>query len=76
MGVEGFSHAHHLGDMNHITGGRNELIWLFGFMLLFPLAAYGRKSNEDGIHEEIKTTNRYARMKLDKEAAQPSKWSA
>ena len=61
--------------MNHATGGRGELVWLVGFMLVVPLLAYGRKSNEDGIQQEIKASNRYARMNLDQQSAQPSKWN-
>ena len=76
MGVEGFSHAHHFDDMNPRSGGRGELIWLFGFFgLAIPLLAYGRKANEDGIQSEIKTTNRYARMNLDRTSSQPSTWT-
>ena len=55
--------------MNHFTGGNSELTYLFGFMLVFPLLAYGRKENEDGIAKEIKSTNRFARLNLDAESA-------
>ena len=76
MGVEGFSKAKHIPEMNNFTGGRGELTYLFGFMLVFPLLAYGRKENEDGIAKEITSTNRYARLSLDAANAQPSKWTA
>ena len=76
MGVEGFSHAHHFDDMNPRTGGTGELLFLLGFFgLLIPVLAFGRKANEDGIHREIKTTNRYAKMNLDPASSQPSKWT-
>ena len=76
MGVEGFSKPKHMPEMNHFTGGNGELTYLFGFMLLFPILAYGRKENEDGIAKEIKSNNSYARLNLDAESSQPSKWTA
>ena len=69
MGVEGFSKPKHIPEMNHFTGGNSELTYLFGFMLVFPLLAYGRKENEDGIAKEITSTNRFARLNLDAESA-------
>ena len=69
MGVEGFSKPKHIPEMNHFTGGNFELTYLFGFMLVFPLLAYGRKENEDGIAKEITSTNRFARLNLDADSA-------
>ena len=40
-------------------------MWLLGFIVLVPLVAKGRKSNEKALRAEVKTTNRYAKMSLD-----------
>ena len=65
MGIEGFSKPFWMHDMNPILGGKREFIWLFGFMLVIPMLAAGRKANEDGVVSLIKTTNRYEKMHLD-----------
>ncbi len=72
MGLEGFSHGVHLHDMNPLVGGKGEFKWLFGLLLILPLMATGRTSNESGVAGVIKTTNRYARMNLDAESAKLS----
>lgn len=70
MGVEGFSHAHISQDMHPLWGTRNEWTWLLGFLILIPVLAHGRKSNEDGAASQLGTaTNRYAKMNLDAESA-------
>ena len=75
MGIEGFSHGTNLKDMNAITGNKNEFIWLFGILLILPFLASGRKSNEDSISSQIKTTNKYSKLALDGESSQFSKWT-
>ena len=65
IGTEGFSKAPILPEMNPILGNKREYLWLVAFLGLVPLLASGRKSNEDGLRSEVKTTNRYARMSLD-----------
>ena len=59
--------------MNPVLGNKREYIWLVAFLGLVPLLASGRKSNEDGLRAEVKTTNRYARMDLDGQSRQLSK---
>lgn len=76
MGLEGFSHGTHLHDMNPLVGGKSEFKWLFGLLLVLPLIAAGRRSNEDGVSKSIKTTNRYARMHLDNQSAMMSTWQS
>ena len=73
IGTEGFSHAPELVEMNPILGNKREYTWIIAFLGLVPLLAYGRKSNEDGLRAEVKTTNCYARMSLDAESSQLSK---
>lgn len=75
MGIEGFSHGTNLKDMNAITGNKSEFIWLFGILLVLPFLASGRKSNEDSISSQIKTTNKYSKLALDGESSQFSKWT-
>ena len=72
MGIEGFSHGTHLHDMSPLVGGKGEFKWLFGLLLILPLIAAGRTSNESGVASVIKTTNRYARMNLDSESSKMS----
>ena len=74
IGTEGFSKKPELAEMNPILGNRREYLWLVAFLGLVPLLASGRKSNEDGLREEVKTTNRYARMDLDVQSRQLSKF--
>ena len=59
--------------MNPILGNKREYLWLVAFLGLVPLLASGRKSNEDGLRSEVKTTNRYAKMDLDAQSRQLSK---
>ena len=73
IGTEGFSKPNELPEMNPILGGRREYVYLVAFLGIIPLLAYGRKSNEDGLREEVKSTNRYARMDLDGQSRQLSK---
>jgi hypothetical protein len=76
MGIEGFSKGTHLQEMNSLVGGKNEFKWLFALLLVMPLIAAGRTSNEDGIAKKIKATNKYARMRLDAKSANMSTWTA
>ena len=39
MGVEGFSHGTSLKDMNSVVGNKNEYLWLFALLGLFPFLA-------------------------------------
>ena len=59
--------------MNPILGNKGEYLWLLAFLGLLPLLATGRKSNEDGLRQVVKTTNRYAKMDLDASSRQLSK---
>ena len=68
LGLEGFSKAPELPEMNPILGNKREFIWLLGFFALVPLLAIGRKSNEEGLRAEVKTTNRYAKLNLDSQS--------
>ena len=71
IGVEGFSHCHIAQDMDPYSGNRNEWMWLLGILVLVPILAQGRKSNEDGIANKLSSaTNRYSRMHLDSSSAQ------
>ena len=74
MGTEGFSKATDLPEMNPIKGGKNEYFYLVAFLLIIPGLAMGRKSNEDGLRGEVKTTNRYAKMDLDERSKQLSQF--
>ena len=51
--------------MNPILGNKREYIWIIAFLGLVPLFATGRKSNEDSLRAEVKTTNKYAKLSLD-----------
>ena len=73
MGVEGFSKPMELHEMNPILGNKREYTWMLAFLGLVPLLAMGRKSNEDGLREEVKATNRYARLDLDTKSRQFAK---
>ena len=64
MGYEGFSHAHHMQEMNLIMGNKREYLWLLAFMALLPILQSTRTKNEDGLAKEIKATNRYAKVNL------------
>ena len=74
MGVEGFSRMPELQEMNPILGHKKEFIWLLAILGLLPIIASGRKSNEDGLRSEIKTTNRFARLNLDEKSRQLAKF--
>ena len=74
IGVEGFSKATHLQEMNPIIGGKREFTWLLAAFLAIPVLAWGRNNNEDGLASKVKATNRYARLNLDSESARPSQW--
>ena len=69
MGVEGFSHGTSLKDMNAVVGNKNEYLWLFALLGLIPLLAQGRKSNEDGLQQQVKTTNKFSKLTLDDKSA-------
>ena len=56
--------------MNPILGNKKEFMWVVAFLGLVPLLAMGRKSNEDGLRSEVKTTNKYARLNLDDQSRQ------
>ena len=73
LGTEGFSAKQELPEMNPILGNKKEYLWVIAFLGLVPLLAMGRKSNEDGLRSEVKTTNKYARMNLDAQSRQLSK---
>ena len=74
LGVEGFSHAQELPEMNPVLGNKREFFWLVAFLGLVPFLATGRKSNEDGLRAEVKTTNRYAKLDLDTRSSQLAKF--
>ena len=77
MGYEGFSKTHHMHEMNLLMGNKREYFWLFGFMLCLPLLVGARSKNEEGLHAQVKTTNRFARVSLDAESARiNATWSA
>lgn len=76
MGVEGFSKPFMMQEMNPILGGKREILFLLAFMCAIPVVSSGRKKNEDGVANSIKTTNRYARMNLDSQSSNFSTWSA
>ena len=59
--------------MNPVLGNKREFSYLLAFLGLVPLLAMGRKSNEDGLRAQVKTTNRYAKMDLDSSCRQLSK---
>ena len=75
QGVEGFSKAPHLAEMNLILGGKGEFLAIILFFgLAVPLLHMGRKVGEDSVRSEVKTTNRYARLDLGRDA-QLSRWT-
>ena len=75
MGLEGYSKPPHLVSMNQIIGNRGEyLTTLLFFGMLIPLVAMGRKAGEQGIRDEVKTTNRYAKLDLGKDS-KLSEWT-
>lgn len=59
--------------MNPVLGNKREFSYLLAFFGLVPLLAMSRKSNEDGLRAQVKTTNRYAKMDLDTSSRQLSK---
>ena len=62
MGYEGYSKPLPLTKMNPIVGNRGEFLLIFLGMALLPMLIKGRRKNEEGMREEIKTTNRYAKF--------------
>ncbi len=50
-----------------MIGNKNEYLWLVAILGLLPFLAQGRKSNEDGL--QVKTTNKFAKLKLDDKSA-------
>ena len=60
-------------EMNPILGNKGEYFWLVAFLGLVPFLTSGRKSNEDGLRSQVKSTNKYARMNLDSASCQLSK---
>ena len=60
--------------MNPVLGNKREFFWLVAFLGLVPFLATGRKSNEDGLRAEVKTTNRYAKLDLDTRSSQLAKF--
>ena len=75
MGYEGFSRPLPLDRMNPIYGNKNEFFILFGLITLVPLVKASRKSNEDALRAQTKTTNRFAELPLDRKERLPSQWS-
>ena len=73
MGTEGFSKPPELPEMDPIRGNKGEYFWVVAFLGLVPLFTMGRKSNEDGLRAEVKSTNRYAKMDLDSKSKQLAK---
>ena len=73
LGTEGFSKTMDLPEMNPILGNKREYFWIIAFLGLVPLLASGRKSNEDSLRAEVKTTNKYAKMSLDTQSKQLSR---
>ncbi len=59
--------------MNPILGNKREYLWIIAFLGLVPLLASGRKTNEDSLRAEVKTTNTYAKLSLDAQSRQLSK---
>jgi hypothetical protein len=75
MGYEGFSKSLPLDRMNPVTGNKGEFLFLFFLIALVPIVGYGRKSNEEGLRSIVKSTNRYAELKLSEDSKKPSKWT-
>ena len=59
--------------MHPIRGNKGEYFWLVAVLGLVPLVNWGRKSNEDSLRAQVKTTNRYERLSLDSQSRQLSK---
>jgi hypothetical protein len=75
MGYEGFSRPLALQRMNPITGNRGEFLALFLLIASVPLIIGARKNNEEKLRSYIKTTNRYAELKVDEDSKRPSQWT-
>ena len=73
---EHFEYSDHSHELNFIKGNNGEYLMLALLFGGLTLIWAGRKHNEDGISAEIKTTNTYARIRLDDESSKPSKWEA
>ena len=59
--------------MNPILGNKREFLMILAFLGLVPLLASGRKSNEESLRAEVKTTNKYAKLSLDAQSRQLAK---
>ena len=75
MGYEGFSKPLPLKRPNPIYGNKNEILFLLAGCTLITFVVGQRKSNEDKLRAEVKTTNRYALMNLSSENRQLAKWT-
>ena len=75
LGVEGYSKAPKLLEMPILrssTGEFTAIILLLGVAV--PILTMGRKTGEDSIRAEIKTTNRYGKLDLGKDTGF-SRWT-
>ena len=72
LGIEGNSKAATLPVMNPHLGGKSEYLWLFGLIGASLLIVGGRRSNEEGLRNQIVATNTYARLGN----VAPSSWDA
>jgi hypothetical protein len=75
MGYEGFSKPLHLKRSNPIYGNNNEFLFLLAGCTLITFIVGSRKSHEEKLRAEVKTTNRYALLHLSSENRQLSKWT-
>ena len=75
MGYEGFSKPLALSRQTPVWGNRGEFLFLALVFLTLPCFVKARKSHEDALRAEVKATNRYAPLHLNKELREPTRWT-
>ena len=76
MGYETFSRPLPLSRPNPILGGRGELFMLLGVFGIVGMVVCSRRSQEESLRSAVKTTNRYAELKVPEQYRRLSKWTA
>ena len=75
LGVEGYSKPPKLTEMPILRSSTGEFTAVFLLLgVALPILAMGRKTGEDSIRAEVKTTNRYAKFDLGRDTSF-SKWT-
>jgi hypothetical protein len=74
MGYEGYGKPVPQMVMHPIYGNKGEYLFLLGLFVVFPLLKYNRRYYEDKVRSQNVSTNRWAKMNLDKDNIHPCVW--